>query len=49
MDTWADNLKIIDYYKSYGFRVIEDYKTSDSKELPEQHRNLNVTLLEHSI
>lgn len=49
MDTWADNSKIIDYYKSYGFQFIENYKTSDSKELPEQHRNLKVTLLEYSL
>ncbi len=49
MDTWADNSKIIGYYKSYDFRVIENYKTSDSKALPEQHRNLNVTLLEYSL
>lgn len=46
MDTWADNLKIIGYYKSYGFSVIENYKTSGSTELPVQHRNLDVTLLE---
>lgn len=49
MDTWADNSKIIDYYKSYGFRFIENYKTSDTKDLPEQHRNLNVALLEYSL
>lgn len=49
MDTWADNSKIIDYYKSYGFRFIENYKTSDTTDLPEQHRNLNVALLEHGL
>jgi hypothetical protein len=49
MDTWADNAKIIEYYKSYGFRAVENYKTSDSRKLPEQHRNLNVTLLEYSL
>lgn len=49
MDTWADNYKIIDYYSSYGFRVIEQYRTFDSKELPVQHRNLNVTLLEYRL
>jgi len=46
MDTWAENLKIIDYYKSYGFRVVENYQTPDTEELPVQHRNLNVALLE---
>ena len=49
MDTWADNSKIIDYYRSYGFKFIENYKTSDSEELPVQHRNLRVTLLEYSL
>jgi ribosomal protein S18 acetylase RimI-like enzyme len=46
MDTWADNEKIIEYYKSFGFKFIENYKTSDSSELPIQNRNLNVALLE---
>lgn len=49
MDTWAENEKIISYYKSYGFKFVENYKTADSKELPVQHRNLNVTLLEYSL
>lgn len=46
MDTWADNKKIIDYYKSFGFKFIENYQTSDTSELPIQNRNLNVALLE---
>jgi len=46
MDTWADNEKIIDYYKSFGFKFIEYYKTTDAPELPIQNRNLNVALLE---
>ena len=46
MDTWADNEKIIDYYKSFGFEFIENYKTTDAPELPIQNRNLNVALLE---
>lgn len=46
MDTWADNEKIINYYKSYGFKFIECYKTSDAAELPIQNRDLNVALLE---
>ena len=46
MDTWADNEKIIDYYKSFGFEFIEDYKTTGAPELPIQNRNLNVALLE---
>ena len=46
MDTWADNSKIIDYYKSFGFRFIENYQTADVPELPVQNRNLNMALLE---
>ena len=46
MDTWADNEKIIAYYKSFGFELIEYYKTPDAPELPIQNRNLNVALLE---
>jgi len=46
MDTWADNEKIIAYYKSFGFEFIEYYKTTDAPELPIQNRNLNVALLE---
>ena len=46
MDTWADNEKIIDYYKRYGFQFIEQYTTADTTALPLQHRNLTVALLE---
>jgi ribosomal protein S18 acetylase RimI-like enzyme len=46
MDTWADNYNIIEYYKSFGFVFIENYKTPDTPELPIQNRNLNVALLE---
>ncbi len=46
MDTWAVNEKIIDYYKSFEFEFIENYKTTNASELPIQNRNLNVALLE---
>jgi ribosomal protein S18 acetylase RimI-like enzyme len=46
MDTWADNLKIINYYKSFGFEVVENYKTNSEPQLPVQNRNLNVALLQ---
>lgn len=49
MDTWGDNPTIIDYYKSFGFRFIENYTTPNSEELPTQHRNLYLTLLEFEI
>jgi predicted GNAT family N-acyltransferase len=46
MDTWAENEKIIGYYKSYGFKFVENYTTPNTENLPVQHRNLNVALLE---
>lgn len=49
MDTWADNDKIISYYKSYGFAFIENYTTPGTANLPIQHRNLNVALLELNV
>lgn len=49
MDTWAANEKIIRYYQSYGFRFIENYTTPGTNDLPLQHRNLRVTLLEYTI
>lgn len=49
MDTWAENEKIITYYKSYGFSFIEQYTTSGTEDLPVQHRNLHVSLLEKTI
>jgi ribosomal protein S18 acetylase RimI-like enzyme len=47
MDTWAANPTIIEYYKSFGFVVVENYTTPDSTELPLHNRNLALTLLEY--
>jgi len=49
IDTWANNEKLITYYKNYGFRFIENYTTGNLEELPIQHRNLKVALLEFLI
>ena len=46
MDTWADNTRLIAYYCSFGFRVIEYYTTPDTSELPVHNRNLSIVLLE---
>ncbi len=46
MDTWAENTQLINYYKSYGFSFVENFKTGDNNELPIQNRNLNVALLQ---
>ena len=47
MDTWAANPTIIDYYRSFGFEIIENYTTPNSAELPVHNRNLALTLLEY--
>ncbi len=49
MDTWTANPSIINFYKQYGFEFIEEFKTGNTEDLPLQHRNLDVTLLEYSI
>ena len=49
MDTWAANPTIVDYYKKFGFSVIENYTTPDSDELPVHNRKLALTLLEYSL
>ncbi|MBE7170039.1 MAG: GNAT family N-acetyltransferase [Williamsia sp.] len=49
MDTWAENDRIIAYYKSYGFLFIENYTTPGTEDLPVQHRNLHVALLEKEV
>lgn len=46
MDTWAENDRILAYYKSFGFQLIAYHKTSATEALPLQNRNLNVALLE---
>jgi GNAT superfamily N-acetyltransferase len=47
MDTWAANPTIINYYKTFGFEVIETYTTPNTTELPVHNRNLALTLLEY--
>ncbi len=49
IDTWANNAKLIAYYQDYGFSFIENYTTANSPDLPVQHRNLTVALLELKI
>ena len=49
LDTWGNNPKMIAYYESFGFRFIEFYRTADTPELPVQHRNLYVALLQYEI
>lgn len=46
MDTWGNNPLLIHYYKSFGFRFIENFTTPDSLELPSHNRNLTLARLE---
>lgn len=46
MDTWAANERIVEYYKGFGFRVVENYTTPDTEDLPVHNRKLALTLLE---
>jgi ribosomal protein S18 acetylase RimI-like enzyme len=46
LDTWADNHRIIEYYRSFGFVLLGEATTPDSPGLPMQNRNLRVALLE---
>lgn len=49
MDTWADNAKIIAYYKTFGFEFIENRRTGSQPELPIQNRDIEVALLEMDV
>ena len=49
MDTWSDNLQLVNYYKGFGFRFVESFTTPDSLELPKQNRNLSLALLERKL
>ena len=46
MDTWAINEKLLAYYASFGFEVVERYLTPDIPELLLQNRGLDLALLQ---
>ena len=45
-DTWADNPTIIDYYRDFGFKIVDYYTTPDTEDLPIQQRGNDVVLFE---
>ncbi len=49
MDTWADNPVLVNYYKLFGFEIVEYYTTPNTPELPIQQRGNNVVLLEYKM
>jgi len=49
MDTWDNNPTLIDYYLSFGFRLIGHFVTPDTPELPAHNRKLPIVLMEKKI
>ena len=49
MDTWDHNPNLPEYYKSFGIKFVEYFKTSNISELPIQHRNLGLALLQFDV
>jgi len=49
MDTWAQNANIIAYYLQFGFRIVENFETPDTEDLPIHNRRLALTLLEYNV
>lgn len=49
IDTWAHNHEIIQYYQQFGFEFVEHYTTTNSNDLPAQHRNVDLSLFEYKI
>ncbi|MEO8648730.1 MAG: GNAT family N-acetyltransferase [Acidobacteriota bacterium] len=46
MDTWGDNLKLLEYYKSYGFQYLGNVSPQDSDTMPEHYRGITLSLFE---
>jgi ribosomal protein S18 acetylase RimI-like enzyme len=46
METWAENINLIEYYKSFGFQIIEYFTAPNSNDLPYQQRNIKAALLQ---
>lgn len=49
LDTWGNNENIIKYYRSFGLQFVENFTTPNTENLPIQHRNLYLALLEYDI
>jgi ribosomal protein S18 acetylase RimI-like enzyme len=47
IDTWANNSSIIDYYKSFNFKIVRHSFNPDVPELPIQMRGNKVVLMEY--
>ncbi|NNE25660.1 MAG: GNAT family N-acetyltransferase [Saprospiraceae bacterium] len=49
MDTWAENITLIEYYKTFGFYFVEYFQNPDDETMPIQQRGNKVILLEYKI
>lgn len=49
MDTWADNLQLVNYYKRFGFKEEGIVYSSHSEDIPLQYRGEKNILLEKNI
>ena len=46
MDTWADNLKLLNYYQDCGFKFLRSVTPESTDGLPQHYRGLSLSLLE---
>jgi ribosomal protein S18 acetylase RimI-like enzyme len=46
MDTWHNNAQIVEYYSTYGFKIVGYVSTPDTANMPITYRNLHLVLLE---
>lgn len=49
IDTWANNQTIIEYYKTFGYKIVEYFRYPNSPELPVQARGNEVVLMEYLV
>lgn len=49
LDTWANNPSLINYYKKFGFDVVEEFQTPQSPKVPLNCRGNKVVLMEYDI
>lgn len=49
LDTWANNVALIEYYKSFGFRFVEFFMTPTIPEIQPYYRGLELALLQRSL
>ena len=46
MDTWGDNLKLIDYYRDCGFRFLGLTTAMESPSMPKHYKGIELSLFE---